>query len=495
MPAQAPRPYDRAIFLLLDGARADVFHELLRAGELPHVARSLAEPGGATTATTVFPSVTGVAYAPYVTGCFPQRTNLTGVKWMDREIYSRRPVSMSRFRNYAGPGHFMMDRDMSRDVTTLFELLRPSQNIFGTISRGTGKRRNAFLVRRVPMVLNFVLTGDWTPIDRRTSALLLRQAARKRPQRFTFHTTLQVDEHSHMDGPFSPRVREGYRAFDRTVGALAARLRARGHLERTLIAMGADHGHGAVSHHFDLEAFFEKRGLRTLYYGKQVKRWFGCDAAVMVGGNGMGHVYFKGAGWRSGERGAERLAGHPGLIDDLLAEPAVDILAWSGEAGVVHVRSRRGSAEIRLGDDVTYEPRGGDPFGYGPLPVRMTRLEAVQRTQHTTYPDGVVQVAQIFGASRCGDLVVTASPSWDLKARGDHHLHRSGHGSLHRDHMAVPFAMNHPFDLDAVRTVDAFPTILRLLGEPVPDGIDGRDLALEPEAVYGLGDHLSSLSG
>jgi arylsulfatase A-like enzyme len=306
-----------------------------------------------------------------------------------------------------------------------------------------------------------------------------------------------------MDGPFSPRVREGYRAFDRTVGQLSARLRARGHLERTLIAMGADHGHSPVMNHFDLEGFFERRGLRTLYYGKQVKRWFGCDAAVMVGGNAIAHVYLRGAGWMSGETGVERLAKHPGLIDDLLAEPGVDILAWNGENGTVHVRSRRGAADVRLDDGhVTYHPRGGDPFGYGELPSRMTRHEAIgygelpsrmtrheaiQLTQHTTYPDGIVQVAQIFGASRSGDLIVTSTPTWDLRAHGDHHLHRSGHGSLHRDHMAVPFAINHPFDTDAVRTVDAFPTILGLMGEPTPGDIDGRDLAF-PDLPDSWGD-------
>src|SRR5688572_2098317 len=143
----APRQgrYDRAIFLMLDGARADVFRELLHAGALPNVARYLVEPGGAATATTVFPSVTGVAYAPYLTGVFPERSNLAGVKWLDREVYARRRLSVSRFRNYTGPGHFMMDRDLSKGVKTLFELLRPSRNIFGTISRGTGVHRNAFL--------------------------------------------------------------------------------------------------------------------------------------------------------------------------------------------------------------------------------------------------------------------------------------------------------------------------------------------------------------
>src|SRR5215831_5266304 len=251
-----PAAYDRAIFLLLDGARADVFEEMLAAGELPNVARYVIEPGGRTTATTVFPSVTGVCYATYMTGCFPRSTNLPGVRWLDRRQYARKKMSLSRFRNYTGPGHFMMDRDLSPEVSTLFELLRPSRNIFGTISRGTGIRRNAFLVRRVPFALGFLATGDWSPIDERSHALLLR-AAERRPDRFTFHSTLQVDEHSHHDGPFSPRARQGYRAFDRAVGALAQRLRRAGRLERTLLCVGSDHGHSEVHEHFDLARFFE----------------------------------------------------------------------------------------------------------------------------------------------------------------------------------------------------------------------------------------------
>src|SRR5262245_47845725 len=135
--------YDRAILLILDGARADVFADLLQAGDLPNVARHIIERGAVTTAATVFPSVTGVAYATYVTGCYPRATNLPGVRWLDRKQFARRRLSPSRFRNYMGPGHFFMNRDLSRDVKTLFELLRPSSNIWGGISRGTGLRRDA----------------------------------------------------------------------------------------------------------------------------------------------------------------------------------------------------------------------------------------------------------------------------------------------------------------------------------------------------------------
>jgi arylsulfatase A-like enzyme len=382
---------------------------------------------------------------------------------------------VSRFRNYVGLGHFMLDRDLSRDVKTLFELLKPSSNIFGCVSRGTGIRRNAFLVRRVPYAMSFLLTGDWRPIDARAHALLLRAAERRR-ERFTFHTTLQVDEHSHHDGPFSPRAREGYRAFDRALGALVARLRRRGQLEESLICVGSDHGHSEVAGHFDLEQFFERRGLKTLYYPKAFQRWFGADVAVMVGGNGMGHVYLRGAGWDREETGEERLAHVQGIVPDLLAEPAIDLAAWRMPGGVVRVRSRRGGALIKLdADGVDYRVEGGDPFGYPALPARMTHDEALRATQTTAYPDGLVQLAQLFGAPRAGDLILTASPGWDL-TKHERRAHRSGHGSLHRDHMAVPFAMSHPFAATAVRTVDAFPTILKLLGEETPVGIDGRAL-------------------
>jgi hypothetical protein len=469
--------YDRAIFLLLDGARADVFHELLASGDLPNVSRYLAEPGATRAATTVFPSVTGVAYAPYLTGCFPARTNVTGVRWFDRRIYGRRKMSVNRFRNYVGFGHFMMDRDLSREVTTLFEVLKPSSNIFGTISRGTGVHRNAFLFRRVPWALNFLWTGDWSPIDERANKLLYRAADRPR-ERFTFHTTLQVDEHSHQDGPFSPRARAGYGAFDRAVGELCARLRGKGRLDRTLIVIGSDHGHSEVHSHYDLEGLFLERRLRVLYPSRVLRRWFDCDAAVMVGGNGMGHIYLRGGGWQEDEPGDERLARVPGLVDDLLGEDAVDIVAWQpGDDGSVRVRSRRGTAFVRLSrDQVTYSVEGSDPFGYPPLPKLMTRREALRVTHGTEYPDGIVQIAQIFGSPRAGDLVVTAARGWDLRVRGEHRLHRSGHGSLHREHMLVPFAMNHKFGEEAVRSVDAYPTILQLLGEPVPTDTDGESL-------------------
>jgi hypothetical protein len=468
--------YTRAFFFLLDGARVDLFSELLGRGDLPNLSRYLIERGSFRAATTVFPSVTGVAYVPYLTGLFPGRANIPGYRWFDRDRYQKRPLSMMRFRNYHGLGSYLMDRDLSKEARTLFEILKPSSNIFSGISRGTGFRRNAAYFRRIPAAMKFFRTGDWDHIDRAGERFLLRAAARKR-EKFTFHTTYSIDEYSHHHGPFSERVRASYLEFDRVIGALCGRLRETGQLETSLLAMGADHGHTEVHQHFSLEGFVEKRGLKTLYFPKQVRRWLGADAAVMVAGNGMGHIYLKGPDkWTSRPPADVHLEAHPTLVNDLLAEDAVDQIIYRDADGRVQVRSRRGAASITLGrEKVLYDVQGADPFGYGPLPREMTRAEALACTVDTDYPDAPVQVAQVFESPRAGDFLVSATRGWDLRTH-ERVDHRSCHGTLHREHMKVPFAISHKTADRPTRSVDVFPTILELFGRPVPPNLDGVSL-------------------
>lgn len=469
--------FDRAFFFLLDGARVDIFEELLRAGELPNISRHIVEPGSYRPAVTVFPSVTGVAYIPYLTGLFPGRANIPGYRWFDRERYHRKKLSVMRFRNYHGLGSYLMDRDLHKSAVTLFQLLKPSSNIFSGISRGTGIRRNAAYFRRVPATLKFFRTGDWDHIDRAGEKYLLRAAKRKR-EVFTFHTTYSIDEYSHHHGPFSPRARARYGEFDRVLGRLVEKLRATGQLETSLFMLAADHGHTEVKEHFDLEGFVEELGYKTLYYPKQVKRWLGADAAVMVAGNGVGHVYLKGpAKWSERHDAEVHLEKHPTLVDDLLANDAVDHVVYRA-GDDVEVRSRRGCARIHLDNgDVRYRVDGGDPFGYAPMPETMSRAEMLERTADTLYPDAPLQVAQLFDSPRVGDFVISAAPGFDLRAgEKERREYRSCHGSLHREHMRVPFAVNAPTVTRTARSVDAFPTILELLGREAPAGIDGKTL-------------------
>jgi hypothetical protein len=474
--------YDRAFFFLLDGARVDVLSDLMRRGEMPNVSRYLGERGSVGEATSVFPTVTGVAYVPFATGCFPGPANLPGIRWFDPVVYGRTLLSMSRFRDYTGLGSYLMDRDLAPSVPTLFELCAPASNIFSGISRGTGVRRNAAYFLRIPYVFYWTKTANWDPIDRRGRAYL-RAAVQRRSERFTFHTTLSVDEYSHKWGPFAPRVLEAYRRFDDVVGELVRELRATGQLERSLILLSADHGHSEVEKHLDMEGFFERRRLRTLYFPWRASGLVDCDVACMVGGNGMAHIYLRGPrGWSNRPDTDELIRRHPGLIDDLLGEAAIHLCAWrSAEPGWIHIRTRLGSADVRRqGRQLDYRVTGGDPFGYAPLPPQLTPDELLARTSATEYPEAPLQLVQLFASRRTGDLVVSAQPGWDLRARFERWEHRSCHGTLRREHIQVPLLSSHPLAPGPWRTADVFASIVRGLGLPLPE-CEGRDLVTHTE--------------
>ena len=67
-------PFKRCIFFLVDGARADVLQDMLQAEELPALKQYVLDSGVYQTAVSVFPSTTGPAHAPFITGCTDRKS-------------------------------------------------------------------------------------------------------------------------------------------------------------------------------------------------------------------------------------------------------------------------------------------------------------------------------------------------------------------------------------------------------------------------------------
>ncbi|MEM7009575.1 MAG: hypothetical protein AAF462_10615, partial [Thermodesulfobacteriota bacterium] len=126
--------------------------------------------------------------------------------------------------------------------------------------------------------------------------------------------------------------------------------------------------------------------------------------------------------------------------------------------------------------NINYEKIKGDPFNYNGMPKKMSYEQALSHSYKTEYPDALVQIIQVLESPRTGDLVLSANPGYDLRARHENPEHRSSHGALFRDHMLVPLVMNSKINKECVRTVDVFPTIMKLLGQPLPCNIDGVSL-------------------
>lgn len=466
--------YERAIFFLLDGSRPDVLGELLARHQLPNFYELFVKNGTFTRATTVFPSTTGAAYLPYLTGFYPGHCNIPGIRWFDRSQFSK-SWNFKKFRSYIGPESYFFNRDISENIKTLFDLLPKSINIFSTVNRGVGFWGDRTRLSRSLYALYGHFTDRWLFIDR-CIGRRLRSALNDRP-RFLFAAFPAIDELSHRSHPFSKEVLSAYIQFDAEIGKIRGALERDKELDKTLFVLASDHGMTATHTHFDLVAFMEEQGYQTFYYPKILKRNF--NLAIMQSGNAMAHVYLKGGfdwkiknEWNDLEK----------LMEPLIHRVEIAWVASLTADGEVYIRSREGEAWIKEENgQIFYRTAGGDPLKFKNPKNVMTDYESLEYSFDQKYPDAFRQLLQLFKSERTGDLVINAAPGYDLRLRYERPEHFSSHGSLIREHMHVPVAFSHPMMLNRkIRSVDLFPTILQLLGIEEAVHCDGISIFTSP---------------
>lgn len=462
----------RCIVLLADGARSDVFSELLTHNQLPNISRWLTEGGMKRAAVTSFPSTTGPAYLPFLTGSFPGTCNVPGIRWFDKKKFASKSFSLNKHRSYVGLESFLMGRDIDPKLKTIFELVKGSYSIFNPIARGARGFRNRTRYARIWYWYYAHLTDRWALADE--EALKKTLKVLKKDCRYLFTVFPGIDEYSHLSDPRHEKVLERYRFLDQAVGEIAHFLNQKGEWENTQLWLVSDHGLSKTDEHFCVNTFLETQGFNPFFYPLVFNRR-NKDSANMVSGNGMTHLYFKGPkGWGQTTTWRELEGIAPRFFDTLLSCEAVDIVACREGLDVIYVMSKKGRARIRLdGDQIHYEVEGKDPFGYESLPSDLTPQSSLEATINSLYPDAPFQLAHIFTSPRAGDVILSAAPGYDLRLKYEDPEHKSSHGSLHKSHMLVPMLCSKPFAERPTRTADVFPTILKSLGAPIPAHIDG----------------------
>jgi arylsulfatase A-like enzyme len=459
------------ILLLVDGARADAFAAELDSGSLPVLER-LRDEGSLHTITSTFPSVTGPAYAPFLLGRFPGPLGLAGLRWFDRA--RTRCTWPDYCRSYIGVEARHIDGDMDPDAPTLYELAESSAASMYMIGRGLAPaHRLARGFRSVLRTARVHFSGNvtgWLAIDRDTGLEAADHLRRHRPA-FSFIAMPGVDKASHASGHTDPSVRLAFRNADDVAGQLVQDAERDGTWRDTHLWVVSDHGHSMIDAHDDLIGFVRARGHRAIAHPWVYAR--DPDVGVFVSGNCMAQLYLDMA--RRERPWWPALAGNwESLAGELLERPSVDLLMLPHSPQRTEVRARgRGSAMVeRVGDCFAYRPLTGDPLGIGQQPP-LSRDDAHDATVASHYPDSLVQIALYCASPRAGDIVLSAMPDWDFRARYEPIPHRSSHGALHREHMLVPLLTNRAIAGHPRRTTDVMPSACAALGIEVPKGLDG----------------------
>jgi len=460
------KEFKQCIIILIDGGCVEVVEDLLSKDELPNIRKYILKNGTYCRGISTYPSATGPAYAPFLTGCFPGTCDLPGIRWFDRyEFYSKKRV-FGGLRSYIGLESVMMKRDLNKEVKTLFELSKNPYNVFNPLSRGIKFSRN------IPHMLNPYahFTHRWEIVDK-TAAFFIRRALRKSNPDFLFAVFPAVDGLSHATGPRSSRVIAAYKKIDEMIGQIIGELIKQKKFEDTLFIISSDHGLTDTHTHFDLSEFMEKKNFRVLYYPLIYKR--NINMVLAETGNSMANIYIKnGNCWKKRychEEIEEK------LLKDLANREEISFVLTRGGKNEIYVNNKHGEAIIREKDNkLCYEYSKKDPFGYG-LENKWLSYEGIlQHTFNSEYPDALVQISQIFKSKRSGDIIVDAKKGFDLRARFEYPEHKSSHGSLCKEHVQVPFFINTKIKRDKIRTIDVFPSVLKLMGKQYTGLVDGK---------------------
>ena len=194
----------------------------------------------------------------------------------------------------------------------------------------------------------------------------------------------------------------------------------------------------------------------------------------MVSGNAMAHIYVD-LDERTRSWWPSLTKRWSALADVLLARPSADLLLLPHSETRCEVRSgARGTAFVtRVGDVYRYERASGDPLSLG-ADIGGSADETYDALRDSDYPDAIVQIVELAGSARAGDLILSATPGWDFRAHYEPIPHLSAHGALHRDHMLVPLLTNRPPARAPRRTTDVFASTLAALGVPAPRRARGQ---------------------
>ncbi len=487
--------FKRFVFILIDGAPYAVFRGLLENGDLPNIKKYVVDRGSLNKAVSVFPSTTGPAFIPFFMGLYPGTANIPGIRWLSKSNFHlphrfKRPGVCS----YMGLDGLRFEADLPIDHPTLFNFFSPVSNIYNLLARGCPPAKNRTRWMKPFFYTYAHFSHRWRFVNR--MAIQHLHKAVEAGDKFVMCLFPAVDTFSHLTEIRSQQVFQTYREIDTAIGKLIHILQKTNTLEETLILITSDHGMTDTHTHIDIPQHLDDGGWRCLHYPKVWRQ--GAVSASMVSGNGMTHLYFKnsgkGKGW--GERMSFEALQQIGVIGSLIELEGLGLVAGQSETGDIIVQSRNGQGRIschlqnktcenpqgvattfKSADSLRFSYRftGIDPLKYGVRHEHLSSREALYETYDSPYPDGIVQLWQIFKSERTGDLVLSAESGYDLRARYEVPEHHATHGALMAEHLNIPLATNHPIVGPYIRSVDIFPTMLSLCGHTVAeDSIDGR---------------------
>ncbi len=465
--------YDKCVMLLFDGARFDVFNDLLKADKLPNIKKYILSNGTFLKGYSSLPTTTGPAHIPFIYGIYPGKANVPGIRWFDKTTAKRNIMTNSDIRSYVGPGCFSMGTDVAKNYIPLYNYFSKPINILGFLDKNYNVKLKTDRIQKTLYYIYAHYTGKWGVVDYFTAQSVKRYI--EQGNDFIFSLFPAIDEITHLHNPVHEKVLRQYCKLDEFVGEIFHSL-SDGELGKILVFIVSDHGLSKTHTHIPLVNLSKEEGYLPIFYPKILRRKY--DIAIMESGNAMAFIYFM-----EPVNNRPALYGEFNIVDKnkkfinrLLSHDGIDFIAYRIDNSSIVVRNRHGEIifDFKENERIKLINIGDNPLEFKVDKDSIPLSESLNFTMNTNYPDSIVQLRQLFNSNRTGDLVIFAKDGFDLRERYEWPEHRSSHGSLLKSHMEVPICTNIKLKSTSCRTVDIFPTILYKLGYNISSNIDGK---------------------
>ena len=408
-----------ATVILIDGLSKRIFHDEMKAGNLPNLAAFAEEAVVVDNGIASFPTMTGYGFYPFITGMEAYESGIYGLRWYDRNR------DKGNLRNYVGKSNVHMNKDITKQYKTIYEYVDTfyTSSINTYMNRGvkdavmtswahtTAKYKGIGQISQIEAV---PVIGSWAIYNHYQHETIVTELAikqLKRNPKFQWITYPSLDAHAHVYG-----VNEEYRNLlkhiDEEVGRFIKAIKQSGNKDR-MVAIVTDHGVNTISENLPMVDNAKKLIKLDFYRGEaanvhasdlneEKSAYMDKDAYFVINGNQCAYVYMAAQDIAGGERWEKKMMGNellqyrkgdsvydvPRFASDI---PGVDLVAYRNDSLTVGVGRKKSRALISKNADGTYNyyPRGGDPLQLGSEDVPLLKLkeeELVELSMKTHYP-------------------------------------------------------------------------------------------------------------
>ncbi|MFX0047643.1 MAG: alkaline phosphatase family protein [Candidatus Hermodarchaeota archaeon] len=496
---------DQVILILIDDVRASHLFDLISKGKLPNIAQVAEQGVSCQNCITSYPSITYPCYTNIVIGSYSGYYPIEGsgipmYHWVGRTDPPSEGKKFPIIRHGGKGSHILkFNSDLGPNCQTIFEQagdgnFLSSLNLFN---------RGSVLIPTIEYTTQSILKGV-EDIYKDPKKIF----SNKEVPRVTVAYIPKTDDLMHHKGFDHPEYITELIKCDKYIGSLIETLKNTGYFDSTAIGIISDHGNFKAEKMYDIEPFFEEKGLNQYLPRKGAGDF---DAAI----GSVGFFNFRGKDWHHhptynqlkefvpSSLGSKKL----NLFETLWKLPGVKLMYYRDDSntpykGVIYLEHREEKTGKKLKDIIEYEghginqktkyiPDSKDFYKYSEHEESAYLLdnkghsidEWLKVTNQLDFPMIVDQVPRYFKNPRSCDIVTSTLGEYGFGY--EHGKTVSNYPYSHdiglKKSMTVPFIIggspNIPkLELSYCKTTDMVPTLLHLLGEKPHYSVVGKSV-------------------